>query len=444
MKARKFAAGVLALVTAFLLAGCGILTNGPDTTPNDEIETPEEQLPADDEDLTEGLPEREGSVSETYLLYEEAKKEGYEGGYLDFLADYQLPEKEGADPVQTALRSIVRVTATFRVRSYGTVTSVASGGAGIVWSVSGAGDMLVVTNYHVVYNKSSIGTETHPNISDSIVLNLYGGTDDIAATYAGGSMDHDIALLRVRGEDSAEDGKTNADILKESAVQGVKLASSADLLAGERVYAVGNPNDDGISATEGIVSVETETITMTRLNGSGSVSMYEIRTDAALNHGNSGGGLFNAKGEFIGLVNARSEEDGVEAFGYAIPSDLVIAVVDNIVDNGGHVLCATLGITVTASRSSYVLQGDALRIRETVEVKSVESGAAASGKLQVGDHILSLEWDGTVYPVLRQISLSVSLLKVREGETVLVVVERGGEEVTVELSFGESNFTQIK
>ncbi len=430
MKRRFLAAIALVLTAALLITGCSTGTR---------------------QNLTADLLQREETVvtSEAYRMYEEAQEAGYTGSYLEFLSDYDFPVKQNAGAVQKALRSVVRITATFtRAYTGGKTAEVASGGAGVIWAVNkSTGDMTVVTNYHVIYDAQSLGNESKRHVSDKISLYLYGAGSSgaIAATFAGGSMDYDVALLKVKGEDRVS-GSTlsNKEIVARSAVEQVEVGDSEHLLMGERVFAVGNPNAEGIAATEGIVSMEAEYITMESLDGTGEVSMLEIRTDAAVNHGNSGGGLFDETGAFVGLVNARSEETGVEAFGYAIPSTLVAAVFDNANANGGIVSRATLGVTVSTADSYNVAEGDALRIRESVQVQEVETRAAASGKLQKNDIIVAVTRNGERTEITRQYMLTIALLKVRPNESIVVIVERGGSEEEVPITFSSSNFTEIK
>ena len=70
-----------------------------------------------------------------------------------------------------------------------------------------------------------------------------------------------------------------------------------------------------------------------------------MRTDAPINHGNSGGGLYNAQGELIGITNAKNVEDETDNMGYALPITQVEYLVKNMLDNGGYVSRAMLGIT---------------------------------------------------------------------------------------------------
>ena len=187
----------------------------------------------------------------------------------------------------------------------------------------------VITNYHVVYDSDS---DTDNHVSDQIYLYLYGMEDEayaIPATYVGGSANYDIAVLRVE----------QSEVLKSAVDSGsaaaVTVGDSDVVLPGETAIAIGNPSAtglSGLSVTRGIVSVDSEYITMTAADDSGEVSFRVIRIDAPVNSGNSGGGLYNDAGELIGIVNAKINSVELESIGYAIPSNVARAIADNIID----------------------------------------------------------------------------------------------------------------
>ena len=169
--------------------------------------------------------------------------------------------------------------------------------------------------------------------SEDIKLYLYGmemKTSDkksyaITAEYLGGSMMYDIAVLKVTGDEN----------LIASPARAVDIADSNDVTILDTAIAIGNPGGDGLSATVGYINVDSEDITVvfeTGANSSAEVDLRVMRTDAAVNSGNSGGGLFNDKGELIGIVNAKSGNTSEENIGYAIPSNVAIAIADNAID----------------------------------------------------------------------------------------------------------------
>ena len=383
--------------------------------------------------------------AEIRAIYDEAVAEGFEGSFLEFLQEYLTVSADDSAAVNRALMSTVSVWCTFseQVVSGGiwrpgaTTQQTTSAGSGVIYSLDkSAGDAYVITNYHVVYNKDSAGTETVSHISDDITLYLYGGEFDggaIEATYVGGAMDYDLAVLRV--EDS--------EVLKASSAREAVAANSDAVTVGETVYAVGNPEGSGISASSGIVSVDSEYISIASSDETTTLSLREIRTDAAVNHGNSGGGLYNADGKLIGIVNAKTEEDGVEGMGYAIPANLALSVAQNIIDNSAYrgALRATLGITleVTDSKAVYDdLTGKAY-IEESVSVSAVTS-APASGALKTGDVLYSISLNGREQVITRMYMATDLMFGVRKGDTVTFKVYRDGQLVSADITFDRDSY----
>ncbi len=323
------------------------------------------------------------------------------------------------------VRSIVSIYCTHSTGLFG---SSGSTGSGIIYKVNAEGDAFVITNYHVVHN-SSYG------ISEKIELYLYGMeyTDyTIPATYVGGSMNYDIAILRVE----------NSEILKKAyasgSVQAVKIADSDKISIGQETIAIGNPQGQGISVTTGVISVDSEYIDMTGSDGKTAISFRVMRTDTPVNSGNSGGGFFNAKGELIGVVNAKIINSDVENIGYAIPSNVARAIADNIIDYCYGKECKTvmrgiLGITVIAnSLSTYYDEEAGMLVRvEEIAVHDVTEGGLGSKMFQTGDIIKSVTIGDKEIEITRQHHLIDAMLDVRVGDTVTNVIVRNGEEMTV-------------
>lgn len=307
-----------------------------------------------------------------------------------------------------------------------------SAGSGVLYRMDRtAGDAFVLTNYHVVYDASC---DTENGISDDIRVCLYGSESEeqaITATYVGGSLYYDIAVLHI--EDS--------EILRASDACAVSVADSDQVVVGDSAIAIGNAQGYGISASFGIISVESEYITMTAADGSTAVSFRVMRVDTAVNSGNSGGGLFDAGGNLIGIVNAKMVDDGVESIGYAIPSNVAVSVAENIIDycygtDTERVQRALLGITVSASNSGAVYNAETglLAIEEVVSVYGVTEGSLADGVLQAGDVLVSAEVNGKSTAITRQYHLIDLMLDVREGDTVTLHILRDGGEESVSIT----------
>ena len=272
-----------------------------------------------------------------------------------------------------------------------------------------------------------MGDETIPHISDDIRVYLYGEyylDQYIEAEYVGGAMDYDIAVIRIEGSER----------LKNSAARAVTAADSDQAVVGETVYAIGNPDSQGVSATRGIISVTSEYIDILAADNKRTLNLLEMRVDAPINHGNSGGGLFNIDGKLLGIVNARSEASGVVDFGYAIPVNLAVSVAQNILDNAKSndskgAYRATLGVTVQvdARTSIYDEETGSSHIVEKISVQEVTEGTPAAGQLEVGDMITGIRIeDGMEKTVTHLHTVTTFMFNVRKGDTVIISYERDG------------------
>lgn len=353
-------------------------------------------------------------------------------------------ESELSYAASMGLRSAVSVYCTFE-RTYGgtspwnprpTTQTYYTTGSGVIYKLDEDGEgAFIVTNFHVVYD-DDCNTANH--VSDTIYVYLYGMESEeyaIPATYVGGSANYDIAVLRVDG----------SEVLRSAAERGaaapVSVADSDSVTPGQATLAIGNPSASGlggISVTSGIVSVDSEYITMTASDNSGEVSFRVIRTDAPVNSGNSGGGMFNDRGELIGIVNAKISSSEIENIGYAIPSNVARAIADNIIDYCYGTDCETvmrglLGITVTKDEifTEYDAESGLLLRRETVSVYEITSGGLGEKILKVGDVIKSITIGERCVEVTRQYSLIDAMLDVRVGDEISFTVVRGGAETVV-------------
>lgn len=305
-------------------------------------------------------------------------------------------------------------------------------GSGVIYKLSeDKGSAYILTNYHVVCGTSGI--------SDDIKIYLYGQESQlygdsgfnyaINATYLGGSINYDLAILKVE----------NSDILRAGNVRECDFADSNKIAILESSIAVGNANGKGISATMGRVNVDSEEITLTILDDE--VTVRVIRTDAMVNKGNSGGGLFNAKGELIGIVNAKNND-----IGYAIPSNVAKYIADNIIyycdgETKTSVKKCLLGITVQIEGlyTEYDTETGVLYKKERVAVKSINSTSVAKNILKVGDVINHITIDGVKYEVSRIFHVVDSMLNARANSNIVINVTRGGEALDLSVKVSSAN-----
>ncbi len=390
-------------------------------------------------------------------VYDEAVANGeFSGTFSEFLQSYltlDVPENNDVETVAKNVLSTVSVYTAFEQVSgtgFNTTKEIyCSAGSGVIIDLDRAnGNATLITNYHVVYDQEATTTN---GISKEIWLYLYGGLnkfstktgkdeggDGIKATFVGGSMDYDIAVLKIEG----------SDVLKNSLAEEAVFGDSNTVAVGEKVVVVGNPRGMGISVSEGVLSVDSEYIVMSGLdNENRSVTHRVMRTDAAVNGGNSGGPMFNVYGQLIGIINAKSTGDDVENMGYALPISQVQGVAKNVLASAdGKVHLATIGIEVETVETSLSLQTDGtLLLVEKNQVKTVSKNSAGyAAGLQVGDIVKAAVIGGVQYPLYRKFYLTDLLLTLKKGDTMSLIVERKGKQITLSLSFKyDYNFTVV-
>ena len=307
-------------------------------------------------------------------------------------------------------------------------------GSGVIYQMDKAkGDAYVITNYHVVYNSASTAENY---ISDDIRLYLYGQeneADAIKAEFVGGSQNYDIAVLKVSG----------SAILKQSIATAVTFADSDKVSVLDTAIAIGNPAGMGISATAGYVSVDSEEITL-QVTSSGYVSMRVMRVDTAVNGGNSGGGLFDASGNLIGIVNAKMSDSSIENIAYAIPSNVAKRLTESVLSNDeGIATRCILGVvpSVATSKAVYDSETGKISIVETVSISSITEGSVAEGKLLVGDVVRSLTIDGKTVEIERKYQLIENMFAAHVGSTVVFGIERNGQSMNVTFTITKNMVT---
>lgn len=243
------------------------------------------------------------------------------------------------DAVNRATSTSVAITCGTTIRNeFEFFNKGGSRGSGSILKFDG-NDVYILTCYHVISN--------HAN---SVYILPYNWHVPIKATFVGCASDYDVAILKVdksRLENqNAFDGMT-----------AISVYDSRYLSVGEKAFAVGNSLGQGISVTSGVVSTD-PTLIIKTIESSTTIRVFQ--TSAEINRGNSGGGLFNSRGQFIGLVNAKTHEDtsgySVSGMNYAIPSSLAISVANNILSNGGYLEEIDIGIDSFDFKDEYGTQ----------------------------------------------------------------------------------------
>lgn len=268
-------------------------------------------------------------------------------------------------------------------------------GSGVIITADG----YVVTNNHVIEDASRITVTTRSGKS------------------------YDAQLI-------ATDEKTDLAVLKVEA-EGLTAAvfgDSSKLVVGEPAIAIGNPLGElGGTVTSGIISALAREVT---IDGQ---PMSLLQTNASINPGNSGGGLFNAAGELIGIVNAKSTGSDVEGLGFAIPSDTAKTVIEQLISFGYVQGRVSLGMTLVEINDRY--SASIYRVNEYgVYVLEVDEGSnAQTAGFSAGDLIVSVdgkEIDSTT-------TLNAVLDEYSVGDTVEIVVSRRNRQGTLTLTLEE-------
>jgi serine protease Do len=213
---------------------------------------------------------------------------------------------------------------------------------------------------------------------------------------------------------------------------------------------VGNPESGGISVTSGIISVDSEYVDISSPKGVGSIEMRVMRIDTPVNHGNSGGGLFDSNGRLIGIVNAKSDIEDVDDIGYAIPSNVVYAAAENIRNNyekegRSGVYKATIGMGIKMESSAAVFDEEKMQvlIREEIFVSELTEGSLAEGVFEVGDKLISMSSGNLTREVRRLFTPIDFILSLSAGDEITFTVERGGEVIELKIVLAEEAFSKV-
>lgn len=391
----------------------------------------------------------------------------FESFLKEYLTVVQVVEKAPTiqDATNIALQSTVSVWCEFPTSDHlGSNKNIKIGcGAGIIYKMDETYSY-IITNYHVVFYK---GCDTADDIAREIHIFQYGGDENayqltqknsygrevpvydaqgypevvygngaINATYVGGELKYDICVIKVKTEDLLSFNPY---------AKPVEIANTYAI--GETVMAIGNPETCGTSVTSGIISVVSEELEMTGADDETECVFRVMRIDAAINGGNSGGGLFNVYGQWLGIVNAKRVSTNIDNIAFALPYDDVVAVVDNILYyyNGvtpSRIKMLNLNVTVSSENKHPVYNPTTNRttVVEDVKVSSVDENSV--GKLmqfKVGDIVRSITINETKYEIQRTYEFLNLILTIRAGDKILVEVERDNNPVLQTLSLANEN-----
>jgi serine protease Do len=311
--------------------------------------------------------------------------------------------------VTEAVVGIINIQQQTNVYSPQSQEQEAGTGSGVIFKKSG-NDAYIVTNNHVIAG------------ANKVEVSLASG-ERIAAEVVGGDPLTDLAVLKIDGQ-----------YVKKTA----SFGDSAKLRIGEPVAAIGNPLglDLASTVTQGIVSGK-RTISVSTSEGEWDLNV--IQTDAAINPGNSGGALINSAGQVVGINSLKISEDGVEGLGFAIPSEDVKPIVEDLLQYG-EVKRPYLGVglrNVSDFPATFRLEQLNLpeNVTEGVIITAVEpSSAAAEAGLQAKDVIISI--NGTKIDSISALRKYL-YTKTKIGEKISIEIFRNGKQMKVSLKLSE-------
>ncbi|MDR9760570.1 Do family serine endopeptidase [Rhizobium redzepovicii] len=272
------------------------------------------------------------------------------------------------------------------------------------------------------HNVSSLGSGFVIDPAGYIVTNnhVIEGADDIEINFANGS--------KLKAKLIGTDTKTDLSVLKvepKAPLKSVKFGDSSTMRIGDWVMAIGNPFGFGGSVTVGIISGRGRNI------NAGPYDNF-IQTDAAINKGNSGGPLFNMKGEVIGINTAIiSPSGGSIGIGFSVPSELASGVVDQLREYG-ETRRGWLGVRIQPVTDDIADSLGLDTAKGALVAGVIKGGPVDDGSIKAGDVIL--KFDGKTVGEMRDLPRVVAESSV--GKEVDVVVLRDGKEQTVKVKLG--------
>lgn len=275
-------------------------------------------------------------------------------------------------------------------------------GSGVIITEDG----YIITNNHVIEN------------SDKIMVTL-NDKRKFEAKLIGTDPNTDIALLKIDAE----------------GLQPIEYGNSDDVVLGEWVLAVGNPYNLTSTVTAGIISAKARA-----LGDKMNLESF-LQTDAAVNPGNSGGALVNAKGELIGINTAiQSPTGSYSGYSFAVPVNVARKVVSDLKEFG-RVQRAVIGISMQELTPELAKQVGTEETSGIYVAEVMRGSAAEKSGLKAGDVLCSLnEYEVKTTPQLQE-----QLAKYAPGDEVEVVYSRGGKEhsvkMTLQNTFGDVTVT---
>ena len=306
-----------------------------------------------------------------------------------------------SDIVEETMPSVVSIVTTTSVEGYSVFgqryqQEMAAGGTGFIVGQNDS-ELLLATNNHVVENATAIQvTFADEKTAEAVVK----GTDAQA----------DLAVIAVSLKDIDDDTM--------AAIKVAILGDSNDVKVGQMAIAIGNAQGMGQSVTVGYISAKDRKLDMQDESTGGTKTMNFLQTDAAINGGNSGGPLLNAKGEVVGISSAKISDTQVEGMCFAIPLSSAIPIINDLMNRE----------TLTDDEKGYM----------GVSLKNISSEAVELYGVPDGVYVASVTKDGPADKAgIKEgdIIVSVNDVSVNSSSSAVdkVTSYRAGTEITVKV-----------
>ena len=301
--------------------------------------------------------------------------------------------------------SVIGIRTTAAVTNFFFGTSEATEeGSGIIYTTDG----YIITNYHVI--QSAVESS-----NSKVEVFLPSDTDTaITATITGYNIASDLAVVKI----------------DKKGLTAIEFADSDKLKVGQNVVAIGNPGGLEFigSVSSGVISGVNRSVSL----GTGGKMSY-VQTDAAINPGNSGGALVDTNGKLVGVNNWKFAKENYEGMGFAIPSNTVKEICDNIIKKQNEP-APYIGIEISQSYTAEQLQALGYPAGAVV-VSVVEGGPANEGGIQRGDIIT--EFNGKEISSYSDIDNAISSCK--PGTSVTVKLYRSGRFYSTSINVEANN-----
>ena len=323
---------------------------------------------------------------------------------------YSAEELQNMSVYAKCNKGVVRITSSYEATQTDSLAMMTNTGSGIVLDESG----FILTNLHVV--EQALGIQVY--FFDEKVFD---------AEIIGKDEENDLAIIKIEDKENYQ-------------LYPLEFSNSDNLKVGQKVLAMGNPFGYDRTMVNGMISGISRPVR----NSQGKVIMGMIQTDAPLNPGNSGGPLLNTQGQVIGINTSTYSSTGdYQGLGFAVPSNLVLEVIPDLIENGKiergwiDIVCVQLSSQLVDFASIPVDKG--ILISQVVPSGKASKAGLKGGTQQVqyGNNVIYIGGDVIVGLNGEEISgyddLYYALSNTKAGNIVDITINRNGSEKTLKL-----------